>query len=112
VTRTTSTLEVKTIQLAFEKVQEPKVGPWMLQAITPNPFTDQTSIAISTEERAEIHLEVYDIAGSLVYQRRLALEEGSHRVQLSSSDLRGSGVYTYRLSSRTQTQLGKLICTN
>lgn len=79
----------------------------------PNPFNPITTIEYDIPEKANVELTLYDILG-----RRVATlvnevqNEGTHRYQLSASELRGglaSGIYIYRINAGSFTSTRKMV---
>ncbi len=75
----------------------------------PNPFNPTTKISYSIPNQSYISLKVFDVLGrevtELINQEQSA---GSYEVQFNASNL-GSGVYFYKLSSRTFVESKKMI---
>jgi hypothetical protein len=68
----------------------------------PNPFHQLTAISYQLRAHSQISLKVYDITGRLV--ETLVDEEqepGEYHIPISNHQLPGSGIYFYRLKSRT-----------
>ncbi len=70
----------------------------------PNPFNPSTAIQFSLQEKSDVHLAVYNLAGQLVQTIASGvLPAGIHRVQWNGRDAAGNqaaaGVYLYRLTT-------------
>jgi len=78
----------------------------------PNPFNPMTTIKFSVEEDTTTKLEIYSIRGKLV-KTFTDFGTGSHSVVWDGRDDAGvevnSGVYFYRLSSESESQLQKML---
>jgi len=65
----------------------------------PNPFKEMTNIQYTLPEAGKVMVTVYDNMGrevkTLVDERQMA---GEHKVEFSSNDANGSGVYMYRIT--------------
>jgi len=80
----------------------------------PNPFNPETTIRFSVPKRQEVTLAVYDLLGrqvtTLVSKQ---MNAGEHTVTWSGTDNNGqpvaSGVYFYRLNTKDETRLRKMI---
>ncbi len=75
----------------------------------PNPFNPSTTITYELPRASEVKLSVYDVLGRevsvLVNERR---DAGVHEVEFNASAL-ASGVYLYKLTTGTFTQIRKMI---
>jgi hypothetical protein len=77
-------------------------NPVFLSQNEPNPFHQLTAISYQLRAQSQISLKVYDITGRLV--ETLVDEEqepGEYHIPISNHQLPGSGIYFYRLESRT-----------
>jgi len=61
--------------------------------VFPNPFTDQTTIKVSSNMSAPI-ISVYNVAGKLVDQQKLSVVSASNRILYTNSTLQ-NGIYVY-----------------
>ena len=80
-----------------------------LQQNYPNPFNPSTQIAFNLKKDGKVKLAVYDVLGREVATLvNRAMSAGSHRVTFLGADL-PSGVYFYKLSSGSATQVRKMV---
>ena len=82
-------------------------GELLLSQNFPNPFNPTTSITFYLPRRAQVRLDVFDIAGHLVTRLSTGLyQAGPHRIEWDGTDANGSpvgsGVYVYRLTAGKQ----------
>ena len=104
----------------LDKEEEPPSiadnGETFLYPAAPNPFNPITTIRFNVHESGNVSLKVYDVAGRLV--RTLVNEvrapnQGGHEAIWNGRDNGGrpvaSGVYFYRLVTRTAIQTKKMI---
>jgi M6 family metalloprotease-like protein len=80
----------------------------------PNPFNPTTSISFYLPEQTKVHLEVYDITGSLVTRLTDGVfSAGPHNINWHGVDAMGSpvgsGVYVYRLTAGKQSISRKML---
>ncbi|MGE5410852.1 MAG: T9SS type A sorting domain-containing protein, partial [Clostridiales bacterium] len=84
-------------------------GSFSLLQNYPNPFNPVTTISYYIPQKSNVILKVYDILGkeikTLVKQEQSA---GSYKVQFDGNSL-GSGIYLYRLSTESFSDVKKLI---
>ena len=75
----------------------------------PNPFNPSTIIRYTLDSSSEVNLTVYDLSGRAVADLVNGYRDaGSHEVTFDASGL-ASGVYIYRLTSGSQTAVGKMM---
>jgi hypothetical protein len=75
----------------------------------PNPFNSRTLIEFETVGENTVSLNIYDISGALVetlYEGRL--ESGPHSIAWNAESC-ASGVYYYRLSAGSDSQVGRMV---
>jgi parallel beta-helix repeat protein len=85
-----------------------------LTGIVPNPFNPITTVHYDLSARGKVHLNVYDVSGTLV---RVLVNEikpaGSHEIVWDGRDQRGSqtasGVYFVRLTSGREVSTKKMV---
>jgi len=108
----TKELETQEIKLSFVGKKETDENDWRVLSVAPNPFESETTVTLDLSQKTELTLEVYDISGSLVISQNQTLYQGVNRIDISSLELPGIGVYGYRLFSASHAITGKLIYTN
>jgi hypothetical protein len=75
----------------------------------PNPFNPETAIEFELPENATVSLKVYDILGKEVAEVIDGFEEaGYHQVSLNAATL-ASGMYFYRITAGSFTDVKKLV---
>ena len=85
---------------------------WSLQVV--NPVTDRAAVEFSLPVRAQVRLEVFDIAGRRVATPASGLREaGQYRLDWEPRDAAGqplaSGAYVLRLTAGEETQVQRMI---
>jgi hypothetical protein len=83
-------------------------------SVQPNPVSDGGMIAFSLPETAQVRLQVYDIAGRVVWEQDLGeMPGGTHRVAWGGLDREGrpvcAGVYFIRVVSGAATSTAKVV---
>ncbi len=87
---------------------------FVVHAAYPNPFATTARIDVVLESPSEIVLDVFDVAGRRVQNRRVvAGEAGLHRLEISARDDGGrplpGGVYFCRVTAAGSTQTQRLV---
>lgn len=81
----------------------------VVEAASPNPFSDKTFIPIRLESAETIRLEVYDLAGRLLYRSEPDLPAGENRLEIPASALGAGHIGLYKISAGQQTASGKIV---
>ncbi|MEM9918855.1 MAG: T9SS type A sorting domain-containing protein [Bacteroidota bacterium] len=76
---------------------------------SPNPFKDVTLVRFQLPYSMDARLSIYDAAGKKLKVVEAAFEGGLNEVQISKSELAGSGVLYYTLESEVGTATRKMI---
>jgi hypothetical protein len=81
---------------------------------TPNPFGQQTSFEYGLPRASDVEIEVYDVKGRRVFQKRISnAPMGWNRFVFDARDNRGaplaSGVYFYRVKTPGAVQTRKMV---
>ena len=90
----------------FISKKEKKVA---LYPNTPNPFSEQTSIAYWLKENTVVRIEVWSVTGGLVYQLNQLDTEGYHSIEITKDMIPKAGVYFYRLIAPIGTETHKMM---
>ncbi len=95
-----------------EKIEVPST--YTLSQNYPNPFNPSTTIEYQLPQNGLVQLKIYDIAGREVATLINEVQNaGSYRVQWNAADVHGSkvasGVYFYRLTSGSFSQIKKMM---
>jgi hypothetical protein len=90
-------------------VKGPDVFDRLIGSAIPNPFSDKTFIPIRLESAETIRLEVYDLAGRLLYRSESDLPAGENRLEIPASALGAGHIGLYKISAGQQTATGKIV---
>ncbi|MBL4658397.1 MAG: T9SS type A sorting domain-containing protein [Flavobacteriales bacterium] len=74
----------------------------------PNPFEGRTSIQFILPATGNVHFEVHDLMGSLVYSSQLSGNVGLNKFIFSSEGM-NAGVYLYTLDDGTSIATGRMV---
>lgn len=77
----------------------------------PNPFSDDTIIPFKLSETGEVSLNVYDLAGRLIYHMEGNYEGGYNEIVIGKDDLSVTGVMYYELRAGGWKDTRKMILT-
>ncbi|MBY5958819.1 T9SS type A sorting domain-containing protein [Membranicola marinus] len=75
----------------------------------PNPFKDRTMIRFEQDRAETVVIDVHDVTGKMVLNRRIEGQKGFNEVIISGSELHGPGLYYYRISTSDQQWTNKMI---
>lgn len=77
--------------------------------LTPNPATDEAVLTIHAPDKSLVRIKLTDLTGRNIYREQWHfLEKGNNKVELDLADL-SAGVYQIFISTRTHTEVRKLI---
>jgi hypothetical protein len=74
----------------------------------PNPFGNQVKFVIQATRAEDFELSVFDVHGRLVARRAGKAEPGQVFIRFDDTGSWGSGVFTYRVKTASQSVTGKL----
>ena len=104
-------IEPLNINLLFEE-NTPNVEEWKVSKFYPNPFANETVVEFILPQKEEVHFQVFDISGKVVYtQDWREFEKGENKIELSGIFLPSAGVYYYKLRTTQNHAEGKIIFT-
>ena len=104
----TNTFETKDIQFV-EVADETSI---ILGQNVPNPFSRTTQIEFTLPSRENTQLQVTDLNGQMVYQRSDVFDAGANTITIHASDIAGSGVYYYTLTTSTSKVTKRMVIIN
>ncbi|GAB5555101.1 MAG: hypothetical protein Sapg2KO_46920 [Saprospiraceae bacterium] len=99
-TGTGGEMQINTVYLQNTETpieQEIIKGQVYLEALRPNPFSDQTQMRFYIPEAAVVDIQVRDALGRTVKSIQRQFDAGEHRVAIQSTDLGPSGWYVVQL---------------
>jgi hypothetical protein len=83
-------------QFDFSTIVPVRLGDEMSAPyLFPNPVRDQTYLMISSDENKSLPIEIFDLAGHLIFTETVSLQKGNNAVPLSLGGL-PTGVYMMR----------------
>lgn len=94
----------------IEPENEPIIHEFILHQNFPNPFNSATQIQFSLNKTGKVSLEIYDLLGQkikVIYDNQ-TMPSGEHKVIFVAENL-PSGVYFYKLSTKTQSNFKKMV---
>ena len=103
-----TSIDLMNVTLQFEEVVDLSSG-FQVAAAQPNPFAEQTSIAIQLPQASALVLRVFDIHGRLVYSTRYFLEKGKTQLNVSADNLPGAGLYYYQMHTDSGAVSGNIL---
>jgi hypothetical protein len=95
----------------IENIPNPFVSsdPFIQFQVSPNPFSDHTTISYSLESNAQVEISLYDSQGSLVSVLLSGTQtKGSHTLEFMTVDL-PAGIYFCRINDGKQSATGRMV---
>ncbi len=97
------------IYSAQVKIGQGETSPFVLEQNYPNPFNPLTSIIIELLEDSEIDVLIYNLEGREIIRLHSGfLSKGIHKFSFDGTEL-PSGVYLYKVSTPTYSQIKKMV---
>ena len=93
----TSTLEIANVELDVRNAQNVVETGFELYQNTPNPFDGLTTIPFNLPEDGNVTLNVYDITGKVVLQKRGTFTKGMNELRIEHTELNTRGIMYYQL---------------
>ena len=91
------------VQLISQKVSETSIQN------KPNPFTDMTTIMMTSQRDELATLRVFDAGGKLIFTREVMLVKGENEFAVRRSELKMSGIFMYEIESDFQYSTNRMI---
>jgi len=76
--------------------------------VYPNPFTDKFTVNVSCTKNVKAEIELFDLAGKVLYSTTENLVEGINKIPFITSEIK-EGMYFIKISSEGNTYIQKLI---
>ncbi|MEM8908062.1 MAG: SdrD B-like domain-containing protein, partial [Bacteroidota bacterium] len=86
----------------------PKADELRLFPNAPNPFSDQTRIAVYLPQAEVVDLTIYDLNGRLLLRKQEHLPQGKNEIVVKAEQLQGAGILLYRVQVGDQILVGKM----
>ncbi len=100
------------MNLSLQFIREQVLSGLELFQNKPNPFSDNTVIGFTIEEKDQVELSVFDLTGRQVYQIRGIFNSGYNEVLLDADKLNNTGVLYYQINYRDQIATKKMLFMN
>lgn len=102
------TIEGKEIQLELKYTKGEELVDMVL--LSPNPWSESTTISISTNEAQKVEMRIFDMTGRLISKKNIDLNPGLNKVPLSKANLSlGSGMYLVEIESNKKRHQVKMM---
>jgi hypothetical protein len=77
-------------------------------SVSPNPWSDYTSISFQTSEATTATLKVFDMAGRLVYSIVKVIEKGEQTFEVNAAKVPVTGILMYEITTENGVFSGKM----
>lgn len=95
----TSDLKILNPILKFSGTQVEVTSSFELFQNKPNPFNKETVIECWVQNEMNGKLEIFDLAGKLVFKEEKKMEEGVNEFKINGNNFSTNGVYFYKLTT-------------
>jgi len=105
---TARTVTLETTETGLAGYAPPATNELYVEAL-PNPFGNEVKFVVQATREEDFELSVFDVHGRLVARRTGKTGLGQVFIRFDSTGSWGSGVFTYRVRSASQSVTGKVI---
>ncbi len=79
-------------------------------SIYPNPFSKNLNVEFSTDNKADVNMEIIDISGRVVYRKDFRSIVGKNQVEINTqTNISGSGTFFLKIASGNNVLIKKII---
>jgi hypothetical protein len=99
------TIDLKAVPLSFtsKNLNNKKIQ------FGPNPWTDQHMFIFDVNQKEEVTLEIMDGNGKILFRKNKPMMEGKHEWTVFQDEILGSGIFYFRLYSKSFSHSGKML---
>ncbi len=102
-------LDVIFTEVVLEDQELPEIDEFEIW-VTPNPFSNQTKLLITSPEYySDATLEVFNEVGQRVTNKVIEITKGMNQIELDQNDMTTAGIYYYKLQLNKEFHSGKLM---
>ena len=80
-----------------------------IDAVSPNPFTENTTLSFTLDVPGDVKLSIYDILGNQISNIKQFYNIGTHLVNIGSDVIPTAGTYLYKIETAAAQQSGSLV---
>jgi hypothetical protein len=90
--------------------QYPTIDAHVIGDLSPNPFDQQTSLQINLQNSEEVNYYIWNVDGTIIYNKTLNLESGEHTITIENENkVMNSGMYFCKVKAGKTERVFKLI---
>ncbi len=97
------------IELKLEGAVENAFNEFAVYQNTPNPFSDETSIAFELPSASEVSIQIFDNSGKVLFAKAGNFERGYNEITVAQSELETTGILYYQISTNSHIATRKMI---
>ena len=104
--------DIETVPLELDVRSDESESLFVVYQNNPNPWTNFTKIDISLSQADNVEIKVYDVNGRLVLSSSKRMNAGLNSIEFDNSQIMGSGIFYYEISTSTRSERYKMIKLN
>ena len=100
---------VETMGIQLEADSETAAGEFSVYQNTPNPFSEETTIAFELPSSSVVYIQIFDNSGKVLYADSGNFNRGYNEFTVQQSELETTGILYYQISTDTHIATRKMI---
>jgi len=100
---------VETIGVELQGAVESISEEFAVYQNTPNPFSEETTIAFELPNTDEVFIQIFDNSGKVLFAKTGVFERGYNEISVSQDELETTGILYYQISTNSHIATRKMI---
>ena len=100
---------IETIGIELQGAVENVSTEFAVYQNTPNPFSEETTIAFELPNTSEVFIQIFDNSGKVLFAKTGNFERGYNEISVEQSELETTGILYYQISTNSHIATRKMI---
>ena len=100
---------VETMSIELDSAAEAVEGEFSVYQNTPNPFSEETTIAFELPSSSVVNIQIFDNSGKVLFADSGNFNRGYNEFSINQSELETTGILYYQISTDTHIATRKMI---
>jgi len=105
--------DLKIIPITFDRIESEELSDrddLVLYPNQPNPFSDETTISFRVGDVGPVSIEIYSLAGEMIYQSPEVYSQGAHKKVINAQEVNlNKGIHYYQIKTQNRSLVRKMI---